>query len=113
MEDFKSYGHWFVGENGIDFKLYSDDVSSGLYAFLVNDDPMYIGKFENGLRSRLVVIRKPPESQETHQRLAPGILKSLLNNDIVRILVKELPKEKLLEARAIYRQNFLLPWAKL
>lgn len=113
MEKFSSYGHWFSSKEGIDFKLYGDDVASGLYALLVNDVPMYVGKFENGLRSRLVVMRKPPESQQTHQRIAPEIEKALLNNDVVRILVVELPKENLLEARASYRQNLMLLWAKL
>lgn len=111
LHDFQPYAQWRLHQGELVFDSPSQDVTCGLFLLLCNDQPMYLGKFENSLRNRLGVLRNPPTDQETHSRLNPKIREALEAKKEVRVAVYELPKEELLSARAQLRSQFHFPWA--
>lgn len=97
MEDFVAFGTAEMDGNRLKFAKFSDDIEKGIYALVRNGKIVYIGKFENGLQTRLSVISNPPQSQKTHYRLAFEIRQALKKGDSISVRVLYLAKESRVE----------------
>lgn len=75
---FKLAGHWYLDEGKINADLSNlPNSDHGLYAFVLGDQVLYIGKTSNSLKRRLFSYRRPVPSQHTNIR-ANAMLTDLL-----------------------------------
>lgn len=75
---FKRAGDWFLEEGQLNSRLNDlPNSDHGLYAFVLGDQVLYIGKTSNSLKRRLYSYRRPGPSQRTNIR-ANAMLTDLL-----------------------------------
>ena len=77
---FKLAGHWYLDEGKINYDLSNlPNSDHGLYAFVLGDQVLYLGKTSNSLKRRLNSYRRPGPSQPTNIRanaMLTGLLKT-------------------------------------
>lgn len=67
---FRQVGNWQLREGRLVLDLLDATISCNtLYAYVVNDVPMYVGKSVGSLKNRLIGYINPPEGQRTNIRL--------------------------------------------
>jgi hypothetical protein len=85
---FKYAGKWVLENNTLDFILenYSDSENI-LYAFVVDNNIMYIGKSNRTLYKRMYNYKKNEKSQSTNIKNCKNIFDCLINKKEVNIYV--------------------------
>jgi len=85
---FEAAGAWVLAGNDLVCRLARHPDRSGiLYAFVVGDNVMYVGKTAKTLRWRMNQYRRPGPSQRTNQRINPQICELLAEGQDVEVLV--------------------------
>ena len=72
---FRHVGKWHMGENGLDFEI-EDAVKNkrqSLYAFVVDNEILYLGKSTGHFSGRMRGYRRPGVSQPTNKRINPQL----------------------------------------
>jgi hypothetical protein len=98
---FARAGSWNLSESGLAFEL--NDLATArnvLYAFVVEDEPMYVGKTVQSLRVRMAGYRKPGPTQSTNIKNNAKIRECLAKGRRVEIFV--LPDNGLLHYGAFH-----------
>jgi hypothetical protein len=91
---FQKVGRWTLESGEPRFRLDTlGKTKNILYAFVVENFPVYVGKTTTALRQRLNGYQRPGPTQQTNQR-ANKLLKEILNNETV--LIYALPDNGLL-----------------
>ena len=70
---FKHVGNFVRMESGIRFSLTNSKSDTGSYAFVVDQNVMYVGVTKNTLHTRMNGYKNPGPSQETNKRINPKI----------------------------------------
>jgi hypothetical protein len=82
---FQKIGFWFLENEEPRFKLESLGATKNiLYAFVIGDSPVYVGKTTTQLRQRLSGYQRPGPTQQTNKR-AHKYLKDALQKEAVLI----------------------------
>lgn len=93
---FTLIGRWKLVDERPTFDLFGNSNDDNvLYAFVVDGEPVYVGKTIKGLKRRLLNDRNAHSSQLTNTRNQKRILECLLRNQTVEIYV--LPDNGLLK----------------
>jgi len=70
---FEHVGNFVKMGNGIQFSLTSNKSDRGSYAFVVDENVMYVGVTKDTLYARMNGYKNPGPSQETNKRINPKI----------------------------------------
>jgi hypothetical protein len=85
---FTPAGCWKLCDNALDFELGNHGTDNNvLYAFVVDDEVMYVGKTVLPLRARMAGYKTPGPTQSTNQKNNAKIREVLAQGQIVKILV--------------------------
>lgn len=85
--DFKFVGEW-ISRAGDDIRLDATaPVEPGVYAFVLNDEVVYVGLTQTGLRTRLGHYRLGHERQRTSARVKGLIVAALAAGERIKVLV--------------------------
>lgn len=83
---FEKIGRWVLVKDQIDFELTnSANAERVLYAFISNDDVLYIGKTGRALRNRMYNYKYPDPTQSTNIKNNANIREALCNGGLVEI----------------------------
>jgi hypothetical protein len=98
---FTIIGQWKMAEGGIDYELKNfADASKVLYAFVVDNELMYVGKTIQPLRARMAGYRAPGVSQSTNIKNNSKIHACLMNGK--RVDIHALPDNGLLHVGSFH-----------
>lgn len=94
-------GHCYIKDGKPHFKIYGEDIASGVFYIIINEKVKYIGKFENGIASRMDAYfsNHKEDGSEFHKEKSEQIISALKNNDCVRIGVQEGALDTLVDLR--------------
>jgi hypothetical protein len=93
---FEDSGYWFLENNNIDFKLFKPQKETNiLYAFVVDDEVVYIGKSVQSLFKRMYLYKNFGPSQYTNIRNHASIKDCLDQGKTVRVyaFIQQVPME--------------------
>jgi hypothetical protein len=83
---FIKVGEWYFIENKLLPNIFAEENSTNiLYCFVVNDEPMYIGKTTQKLKKRMYGYQKPGPSQSTNIRNNANIKNILASGATVEL----------------------------
>jgi len=83
---FQEVGYFTLQENHINVSLRHASNESGVYAFLIGNDVMYVGETGTGLLNTISSSLRPVPRQKTRLRIKESIMRALRRGQRVDIL---------------------------